>query len=317
MDLNQKPKTTAADFFLHLGVVAVLYVFVGFLLNLLFTVIDVAYPPVAENYFISPSISFPVAALIVLFPVFILLSYIMYRSYNLNQDKKQLGIRKWLTFLTLFITGAIVAGDLITIIYYFLDGRDLTASFLLKALSLLVVAAIIFIYYSQDLRERISSGQRKIWLAAALLLTIGAIVSGFSVIGSPSSQRLARLDQQKVNDLQNIQWQIVNYWQSKQKLPQNLTDLNDSISGQIIPIDAQKGMPYEYSTEGTLSFKLCANFNREGPINGYSPEFVQPAQPATYQKAASGPKENWRHSAGYVCFDRTIDPDLYPPNLKR
>ncbi len=318
MDPNQKPKTTAADFFLHLGVVAVLYTFVGFLINLLFTVIDVAYPPVAENYFVSPSISFPVAALIVLFPVFVLLSYLTLKTYAVDQTKKQLGVRKWLAFLTLFVTGVIVAGDLITIIYYFLDGRDMTVSFLLKALSLLVIATIIFVYYAQDLREKVSSSQRKIWMLMALILTIGAIASGFSVIGSPKSQRLIRYDQQKAGDLQNIQWQIINFWQAKQKLPQNLEELKDPISGQVIPTDTQFGKSYEYTAIGVLSFKLCANFNKESvknAVGNYPSALTQPVQYMMVpQKGVSGMNDSWQHKMGYTCFDRTIDPEIYPPN---
>lgn len=317
MDQSLKPKMTAADFFLHLGLVAVLYVFIGFLINLVFTVIDAAYPPISANYFISPSISFPVAALIVLFPIFILLSFITLKSYEADVTKKQLGVRKWLTFLTLFITGALVAGDLITIIYYFLDGRDLTASFLLKAMTLLVVAVIIFVYYTSDIREKLTSSQRKIWLAFSLAFTIGAIIAGFSVIGSPASQRMLRHDQQKISDLQNIQWQIVSFWQAKQFLPKNLLELKDPISGQIIPTDPETGESYVYEPAGAHSFKLCANFNKEGPSNGYKSEFTRSPQPMAYPKGAIGVDDNWQHGVGSVCFDRTIDPDRYPPNPKR
>ena len=272
-----------------------------------------------KKWSLKKRLGFFAAALIVLFPIFILLSWIIHQNYEKDPFKKELAVRKWLTFLTLFITGIVIAGDLITVIYYFLDGRDFTGSFVLKALALLVITGMIFIYYIQDLRGTVFSSARKIWAGMTLLLALGAIVAGFSVIGSPQTQRLMRFDQQKVNDLQSIQWQIVNFWQAKQKLPRNLEELKDPISGQIIPIDAQSGKPYEYSVSGPLSFKLCANFNKESAVGSYSPEvsFPQPARPMVAEKGIPGMEDNWQHAVGDVCFDRTIDPDRYPPFLKQ
>lgn len=308
MDETLKPKMSPKDFFLHLGVIVVLYVVVGFLLNLLFTVINTAYPQVNAYANEIPFISLPVAALIVLFPLFITLSWLTYRSYRADQSKKQLGVRKWLTYLTLFVTGAVIAGDLITVIYYFLDGRDFTASFVLKALSVVVVTAMIFGYYLFDLRDKVMSSQRKLWASVSGILVLATIVVGFTVIGSPKTQRLLRIDEQKVNDLQSIQWQIVNYWQGKQKLPQTLNDLNETISGFVPPTDTDRGIPYVYQVTAEKTFKLCAEFNlasrnTTSSINGAA----RPIQ--------IGLDENWQHGPGRVCFDRSIDPQLYPPKV--
>ena len=52
------------------------------------------------------------------------------KIYAVAIEKKQLGIRKWLVYVTLFISGIVLAGDLVTVLYYFIDGQDLTAGFL-------------------------------------------------------------------------------------------------------------------------------------------------------------------------------------------
>ena len=56
-----------------------LYTLVVSLINLLFTVIDTIYPKVTAgyNYMGSSSISWPVATLIIFFPIFILLMWLM------------------------------------------------------------------------------------------------------------------------------------------------------------------------------------------------------------------------------------------------
>jgi len=117
-------------------------------------------------------------------------------------------------------------------------------------------------------------------------------------------------DQQKVSDLQETQYQIVNYWQGKEKLPNSLSDLNDPISGFIVPVDSQSGNAYEYNIKDAenLSFELCAEFNRQGS-DMYGED--RPAIPA-----GKGLSENWSHPEGRHCFERTIDPQLYPPFSK-
>src|SRR3989344_3774128 len=61
-------KITAKDFFLHIAVIALLYMGTVALLNILFRVINVAFPQVTQyGYFGSTSISLPVATIIVVF----------------------------------------------------------------------------------------------------------------------------------------------------------------------------------------------------------------------------------------------------------
>lgn len=135
-----------------------------------------------------------------------------------------------------------------------------------------------------------------------------AVVAGFFVIGSPANERLKKADDQRVADLQNIQWQIINYWQSKEKMPVTLDDLTDNISGWHAPRDPETGVTYNYGVTGNLSFELCATFNLA--LDGGA---QQPAMPKSVARPIAPEAENWQHPAGNYCFARTIDPDLYPP----
>jgi hypothetical protein len=302
----QKPKTSAKDFFIHLASMVALYWATGSLIALLYTVIDAVHPPI--YYGGSGSIAWPVASLIVIFPLFILFSWLLQKDYAASPEKMQLGVRKWLTYITLFVSGAILAGSLISVIYKFLDGQELTTGFLLKVLSWLVVAGLVFGYYLQTIRDKVGASQRKSWLILAVVLVLGSIVAGFSIIGSPKTQRLTNYDNQKVSDLLNIQSQVVQYWQQKQTLPENLDALRDPLSSVYgIPMDPQSGASYTYKKTAAMSFEICADFNLESTPQG---EKVRMSNAMYYVGVGN---ENWMHGVGNHCFERTVDPQRYPP----
>lgn len=306
-------KMTAKDFFLHIAVIILLYTGTVALLNILFNVINAAFPQINQyNYYSSSSISLPVATLVVVFPLFLFLANVLRKGYAEDPSRKDYHVRKWLIYITLFLTGGVLAGDLVILIYYFLDGQEMTTAFLLKILSVLVVTAGIFGYYMDDLKDRLTGTRRNIWRIVAGVLVIGSIVLGFSVLGTPQSQRMLRYDSQKVSDLQNIQWQIVNYWQQKGVLPTKLTDLEDTISGFFVPLDPQTQKSYEYVKTNNTAFDLCADFNK--PSQGVNGLMTRPAVPKSI--AIGGVEDNWQHEAGRKCFSRTIDPELYPVRPK-
>ena len=79
-----------------------------------------------------------------------------------------------------------------------------------------------------------------------------AVVAGFFIVGSPADERLRRADEQRVYNLQDIQNQVVYYWQSKEKLPADLNSLTDNISGWKAPRDPKTNEAYTYQTTGDL-----------------------------------------------------------------
>src|SRR3989344_6890757 len=189
--METQTKTTAKDFFINLGAIVALYAVVISLLNLLFRVINQAYPQISSyDYYGSSSISWPVAMLVVIFPVFALLMWLLEKGYAVEPEKRQLAVKRWLTYITLFIAGIALIGDLVAVLYYFIDGRELTTGFLLKILSVLVVTAMVFLYYLSEIRGKLNSWSRKIWLAVAFLAVLVSIIWGFSVLGSPRTQQL-------------------------------------------------------------------------------------------------------------------------------
>jgi len=294
--MSSNDKSHAKDFFLHAGLIVALYASVIALVNLIFRIINVQFPQVdeyARHYYTGGSpISMPVATLIVAFPLFIYFSHIVYKSYKAQPEKRDLSIRKWLLYITLFIAGIVLAGDLVTVIFYFLDGRELTAGFVLKALTLFVVAGAVFGYYLKDLKTNVSKQFRKRSAVAVFLIILAAIVSGFAVIGSPRTQRLARYDMQKVQALQAIQADINSYYATTDTLPKTLDELYESEYAHARPhlVTPDTEEPYIYNQRGDMSYELCTTFNLPMPVNTHAAGFAR----------------TWFHSSGYTCFTRTV-----------
>ncbi|MES2315734.1 MAG: DUF5671 domain-containing protein [Patescibacteria group bacterium] len=299
--MEPQSKTSAKDIFINLGAIVALYTTVVSLVNLLFTIINNAYPQINNGYSFlgSTSISWPVATIIIFFPIYILLMWLLEKDYKVNPDKQNSGIHKWLTYITLFLAGITLAIDLITILYYFIDGQEVTTAFLLKVLALFIIVGLIFYYYLADARNKLTAKSRNMFRIIALVIAIAAIVWGFAVLGSPRSQRLMKYDEQKVNDLTNIKGSLESYYATHGSLPASLQEA--TASDYYVPaVDPQSNLPYEYTKTGAQTYDVCAEFNTATP----------PAtKPNIYMRPIG--YESWTHPAGHYCFSETINPNLY------
>jgi Domain of unknown function (DUF5671) len=304
--MEPQTKTSAKDFFINLGAIVALYTTVVSLLNLLFTIINNTYPQITNgyNYYGSQSISMPVATLIIFFPIFILLMWLMEKNYKVEPEKKHLGIRRWLTYITLFIAGLTLAGDLVTVLYYFIDGQELTVGFLLKILSVFVVILTVFLYYISDIREKLSFRSRKIWALVSLIIIIASIVWGFVVLGSPWTRRQINYDMEKITALQNISSSVQGYYNNEGKLPQTVSDITsfNGASDYLNFTDEQTGKQYEYIKTGDTTFSVCADFNKKSTQENLTQSYV----PVTINLTI--------HPAGHYCFKEVVSKtgDAYP-----
>ncbi|MEK7603888.1 MAG: DUF5671 domain-containing protein [Patescibacteria group bacterium] len=296
-------KNMPRDTFMYLAaMITLVAVAVGFGMAV-FNYIDFYFPDPAVDYYRSPSsyespIRQAMAMLIIVFPVFFLISRFLRNDVRLNPEKKEFKIRKWFLNLTLFVAALVIAGDFIAVINNFLGG-ELTIRFALKALTMFFISGSVFYYYFAQLKE-IKWINAFSWVITATVIT--AVLGGFAVIGSPFQQRNKRFDEIRVNDLSAIQNYITNYWQNEGILPANLSDLDDSLSGIVVPVDPETGGMYEYRIINELTFELCATFVAESTDDQRAVPQIYPPKSRDY---------NWQHSAGRVCFERTIDSDYY------
>ena len=307
-------KSTPRDVFLYLLVTGTLYASAIALISLLFAYIDVLLPDTLGYCYTCSldQIRWTSSALLVVFPVFLFLFRKLSKEILANPERREIKVRKWLVYLTLFIASVTIIVDLITLIYNFYSG-ELTSRFGLKVLVVLAVAASIFGYYIWEIRRKVFDSTKPkmiAWLVAVAVLV--SIVGGFFIVGSPATQRERRFDEQRITDLRNIQSTIVyNYYASKGKLPASLSDLRNDITGFIPPVDPQTGKDYDYRVNDALTFELCADFKTDSKDSQGYPKYSVPA-------LEGGPflrgQSNWQHRVGPVCFTRTIDPDFFKPN---
>lgn len=309
--MEHTSKTSPKDFFLWLGAIIALYGSITSFITLLFEYINYSFPDVLAGYGdpYGGAVRFAMASLTVLVPTLIVLFRLIRDSIKAEAEKAHLWVRRWAIVLTLFIAAITILVDLITLINTFLGG-EISVRFGLKVAVVLLVALGVFVHFLAD--------QKGYWMVypkkasgvgiAVGILALVSVISGFFIIGTPSHVRMLRYDEQKVQDLSQMQYQILNYWQTKRILPTEASELVDTLDGYTLPTDPQAKVPYTYRTTGPLTFELCASFNEPTPSTAGKGAYG--GRDVSYP--SMGMEETWQHGAGEVCFSRTIDPERYP-----
>ncbi len=316
--MEEPRKTGPRDVFVHLLAIIFLYVCVVSFSALLFGYINIYFPDILHGdygRYARAGIRWPISILFIVFPFYLWLNSYLQKDLLKYPEKRELRVRKWLLHFTLFLATIVIIGDLVTLMYQFLSG-GISTRFLLKVLTVLVIAVAVFLYYGWNLRKSIppmQDSRMKLFVQGVVALGALAIVSGFFVVGSPQAERLWQFDERRISDLNTIQWQIVNEWQTKEELPATLDELRDDISGFVPPRDPETGEPYGYRVTGNLGFELCASFktSSKGEDGSKARSVPVPAMDPY------GMQENWMHDVGEACFARTIDPERFPPVKQR
>lgn len=150
---RRRPYLSAREAFIYLLLFVCLYLSAYNFGSLLFNFIN-RWLPDLQNYGNTDvnGVRMSVASLIVAFPLYLWLTSIMLKAIRKDSEKKSSKIRKWLTYITLFVAAGVIIADLITLLFNLLGG-ELTLRFMLKVLTVLLIAGLIFGYYLWDLRK--------------------------------------------------------------------------------------------------------------------------------------------------------------------
>jgi membrane protein YqaA with SNARE-associated domain len=291
---------SSRDAFLYLLSFGTLGTWATALGSMIFHFINRWFPdPLARNslYEMRESVSWPMASIFVAFPIYMLVMRFVLRDAK-EPERLQSGVRKWLTYIALFITATTMICDLIVFLNGFLTG-ELTSRFVLKAATVMSICGAIFAWYLGFLRWSAVSPVSRRSRNRAFAMTATAAVAitfcgGFLFIGSPSQQRRGAADERRVADLRSIA-RAVNSWhdraakdQSIPALPSTLREL--SARGLIakLPSDPETSQSYRYQPQGDTRYELCARFtamtSRTGPGR------------------VSDSSDFWRHGEGETCF---------------
>jgi len=284
----------AKDAFLYLLAFITLGIWTIQLGALFFTAIDHTFPNPTLDRLNSPAVvretADELASIIVGFPLFLLVTWGIARSVELQPERLESAVRKWLTYLALVITASTMIGDLVTFLAYLLRG-DLDTRFVFKVITVLVIAGGVFAYYLDSLRaDRASSGRNRPFAIAAVVLVAFGIVVGFAQSGSPAVQRSASEDARRLFDLSSLAQAIHGKWLGRGRteftLPATLQDVQIATADAADPVT---GQAYGYAPLQGTSYRLCATFAQSSPRD-------VPRQ--------------WRHAAGNACFSLDARDDV-------
>jgi len=266
---NQTPqKTSPRDFFLHILHIISLYASVITLLIIAFQLTNIWIPDALEsNGYYDPRqgairlMRHAIAWLIVVFPVFIASGWGLGKTYKKSPEKRNLKVRKWLIYLTLFIAALIIIADIISVVFNLLNG-ELTIKFFLKILAILITTGAVFGFYLWDVRQEAhpKKGVVRSFVYAVSVIVLAAIIAGIFVVGSPKEERTRRLDETRVNDLRSLQDSILVYWTETGMLPETFEAIDDRGIFISSTKDPETEATYEYAVTDENTFQLCAQF---------------------------------------------------------
>ena len=293
---RRQPYLSARETFLYLVLFVTLYITAFNTGVLLFAVLDrwlpdAAHPDTASRWAIEAARN-GTAGLVIAFPIFLFLTALIGRTMAREPEKRGSKVRKWLTYITLFVAALFIIGDLTFLVQRLLSG-EVPARVLLKTLVVFAIAGTVFGHYLADLRHEELEGEAKaarpgLLSRAAVVVVLLVIVGGFFASGSPRHQRLRVLDGQRVSELRGIANELERYARDNGKLPARLADLLGPTTAQGISLrDPVTREPYAYRTLDSLSYELCATFDSADSLTS-----------APYGEVS----EYWKHPAGRTCF---------------
>lgn len=145
---------SAREAFEYLVMFAVLYFGAYHLGSLLFDLVNNAFPdPIQSDAFgFHDSLRFSTASVLIAFPVFAFMAQRVARRVARRPIERLSPVRRWLTYLTLFLAALILIGDVTALLYRLLGG-EISVRFLCKVAVVALIAGPVFGYYLWDLRR--------------------------------------------------------------------------------------------------------------------------------------------------------------------
>lgn len=144
---------TARDVFLYALLFTALAFSASALVQLIHGVLDIWLPGLGDSIYAerraTRHIRWAMSMLVVAGPLFIWMTYYTDRQMARDPGLRRSLVRKWLTYIALFVAALIFFGDAVYTIYGFLNG-EMTVRFLLKAAAVAGVSGAVFAFYLRD-----------------------------------------------------------------------------------------------------------------------------------------------------------------------
>lgn len=291
---------SAREAFLHLVMFATLYTFAYNAGAVLYALIELRVPDPAfrgHGSFGLGALRGAIAGLLTAFPIYLWTSRLVGRSLVREPEKRSSGVRRWLTYLTLFIAVLTLIGNFANILTRLLAG-EATARVVLQSLVVFVIAGLVFGHYLLGLRRDESEGAAEPPRPGVLgrigaIATVLVLVAGLANVGSPSRSRGRTLDGRRIEALSGLAAQIESHAAREHRLPVSLDELKLDPRPDRWPAtaDPYTGEPYGFAVVDSVTYQLTATFDTADTL-------FEDHRPIARE---------WRHAAGPVTFTRRAD----------
>lgn len=249
------------------------------------------------SYASNSQLKFGISALLVAAPVYYWMSALIARGLRRGELAKDSGIRRWLTYFIILVSSLIILGFLLGLLNSFLSG-ELSTRFILKAVSVFIIAGGVFSYYLYDIKRGIVSDRPavvKAFFFVSLAIVLASFVSAWFFVESPREARDRQLDDRLVSGMYSLESAVNAFYVETGRLPGNLEELlafpGAGLDEQAIA-DPETGEKIAYQSSGEDTFSLCATFRTD------TDDQAGNARP--YMSSTND------HDAGYQCLERTV-----------
>jgi hypothetical protein len=260
--MNKSFKAKYSYFYL-LSLVALIFLAIS-LGMILFNIINISVGDnLIERTFVNydNQLKFAISALLISAPVYYLSQYLIKKGFKKNEFSKESNLRKWLIYLILFVSSVIILGLLISLFNNFLRG-ELTARFVLKAVSVFFLSAFVFLYYLYNLQSSRKKIIEKIFLFSSVVIILTIFISAFFFIESPQTARDRKYDQNLLNNIHNLEALVNDYYNHNDRLPTSIEEIRSFNSRMsYINLDSLNLIDYQLISE--TEFEFCADFRLE------------------------------------------------------
>jgi hypothetical protein len=120
---------------------------------------------------------------------------------------------------------------------------------------------------------------------ASVAVVVTAVIGGLILLGSPTQERMRRLDARRVVDLRAVASAVDLYWTRHGSLPSSPEELSKEPGVSVKPLDPETGHRYEYRILSGNTYELCAHFAHDAA-----------------EEQGTLHKDFWSHGAGRQCF---------------
>ncbi|MDD3284728.1 MAG: DUF5671 domain-containing protein [Patescibacteria group bacterium] len=258
---------------------------------ILFQVINKLIPDTI-NYsgrFSAEALSFAISSVIIAMPVYYWMTSLIQKSLKKGELDKNSQLRKWMTYIIIFVSAVVIIISLIVIINNYLNG-DLTSKTALKVLTTIVISGVVLSYYLYNIK-RIDFEKNivsKVYFWGSMFLVITILISGFLVADSPAQVRKIKFDTNTVNDLNSIRNGIEEYTRNYGELPKNLESLS---SDMLYYLRTETDINnYEYKILSDKEYEICAEFKTNS--DDIKDTYIN--------------QKEWPHEIGKKCFERKV-----------